>query len=272
MKRFRALGIGISGLAIALVCSGPALAKKTVIPDEEMDQVTAAGQPKSAQAKSVYGPAEAYNDQFNLIAPVIDGQNGLTALTLNNIFGENQISNGVNIQAGNSNEGQQINDFIQSWGSAKAHDAVVVEGKRGGDGGDGGRANSSGLISKSNAGNGGNGGNAAPGKIALLWEFADEISSAESKYGSATSFNHVYTNIATVFEENAQSNLTALVVNNISGFNQVANGLNISSSAISAGGDSINAGGSVATGQANVIRQFRGAPYKWWEAPTFSDR
>ena len=144
--------------------------------------------------------------------------------------------------------------------------------RRGGPGGDGGAATARGLIAKSNAGNGGNGGNAVPGKIGILWDFADEISGAESKYGPATSFNQVYTNIATTFEKNAQTNLTALVVNNISGFNQVANGLNISASDISPGGGSINPAGSVSTGQTNVIRQFRGAPYKWWEAPTFSNR
>ena len=66
----------------------------------------------------------------------------------------------------------------------------------------------------------------------------------------------------------AQSELTALTVNNILGFNQVVNGLNLSSGSDSADG-MIGAGASVGADQANISSQFRGSPNQRWKAPTF---
>ena len=262
MKRFQSVVTGIGALALVAAFATPTLAKKSVIVDAELDEVTAAGQPKIAQAHAESGTATAVNFQINVFASHIDGQKNLTALTLNNIFGENQIANGVNVQSGNNNSGSQSNGATQSWGSAKAWDHESVSGQPGGPGGS---CSALGLIAKCNAGAGGN---AAAGKQALLWEFADEIAHTESEDGPATSVNFVVTIVAGAFGENSQTNLTALTVNNVFGFNQVANGTNVSSGAVGTGIGAATAG--TATSQSNSAIQYRGAPLNWWQAPTFN--
>jgi len=263
MKRVQTWMTGLSVIALGAALATPTLAAKTVFSDEELDQVTAAGQPKIAQASVENGAAVALNFQDNMFDVEFKGQENLTALTLNNIFGENQIANGMNIQSGADNEGNQINDIIQSWGSAQAFDSVVVEGVDGGDGGGVGPCN--GIIAICTAGDGGDG---SQGTIGLQWAFADEIANAYSGNGPATSSNMVMTTMTVSFDQFAQSGLRALVVNNIVGFNQVANGLNISSGSI-IGTDINGAGVGSATNQTNTIEQWRGAPKGWSEAPTF---
>ena len=283
MKHIRALMTGVSVFALVAFLATPTFATKAVMEEEEMDEVTAAGQPKIAQAHVVGkgkgrngkvcdgcpeedpGDALAVNFQVNVFAAHLGGQEFLTALTLNNIFGENQIANNINIQAANSdfgsNSGAQTNNALQSWGSAKAWSSATAYGA------DGGAANCEafGLIAKCNA----NGGDASEAKIALLWEFADEIADASnSGRGDAIAANVVVTIIAGTFDEFAQSELTALTVNNVFGFNQVVNGLNIS------GGDIIGtgidgAGVGTTTNQNNTSAQWRGAPGGWNGAPTF---
>ena len=260
MKPFQSLLTGLSAVALVAAFATPSLAAKTIIDDEELDEVTAAGQPKIAQASTFEGTATAVNFQISVFAAHIGGQEELTALTLNNIFGENQVANGVNIQSGGSNGGLQTNTATQSWGSAKAHDYVKVAGAPGGSA----ECGALGIIAKCNA----NGGDASEGKIGLLWEFADEIADAENTFGDANAFNVVVTIVAGSFEEFAQNGLTALTVNNIFGFNQVANGLNISAGSVD--GTTIGgAGVGTATSQANTSDQWRGTPKGWTDAPTF---
>ena len=262
MKRFQTLISGLSAMALVAAFATPTLAAKTVIGDEELDEVTAAGQPKIAQAHTTEGSAAATNFQVNVFAAHIGGQEELTALTLNNIFGENQIANNVNIQAGNDNGGTQTNNATQSWGSSKAHDYVVVDGAPGGPA----ACATAGIIAKCNA----TGGDASEGKIGLLWEFADEIADSSNVLGNATSANVVINIIAGTFDEFAQSGLTALTVNNVFGFNQVANGLNISAGSVdTAGGQVGGALGGTATNQNNTSEQWRGSPKGWSDAPTF---
>ena len=273
MKRFQSLLTGISAVALVAAFAAPTLAAKQVIEDEEMDEVTAAGQPKIVMAMTESGSATAVNFQVNVFAAHIDGQSDLSALTLNNIFGENQVANGVNIQAGGGgggtagtggNSGNQSNTALQSWGSSKAWSARTTEATAGTPG----RARCAGIIAKCSA----TGGDASPGSIAIMWAFADEIAAAttndEDFESNATAANVVITIVAGALEEGSQSRLQALTVNNVFGFNQVANGTNISSGALNA--DGINAGGSVATGQGNTADQWRGAPVGWNSAPTFN--
>ena len=264
MKRFQTLMTGLSAMALVAAFATPSLAAKTVIEDEELDEVTAAGQPKIAQSYTDVGTAVSLNFQVNVFAAHMGGQEELTALTLNNIFGENQVANGVNIQSGSSatgsNSGLQTNTATQSWGSSKAHDYVKVAGAPGGSA----ECFAAGIIGKCSA----NGGNASEGKIGLLWEFADEIADAESRIGDAYANNTVVTIVAGSFDEFAQSGLTALTVNNVFGFNQVANGLNISAGPVD--GTSIGGAGiGSATDQANTSDQWRGTPKGWTDAPTF---
>ena len=128
MERFRPIMAGMCAIAVVALLTTPTFAGKTALEDEEMDQVTAAGQPKITQARTTEGTAEAVNFQVNVFAAHIGGQEELTALTLNNIFGENQVANAVNIQSGSDNEGTQANNIVQSWGSAKAHASVLAPG------------------------------------------------------------------------------------------------------------------------------------------------
>ena len=262
MKRFQSIITGISAIALVAVFAAPTFAAKTVIADEELDEVTAAGQPKIAQARTHQGTAVAVNFQVNVFAAHIGGQTGLTALTVNNIFGENQIANGVNIQSGDDNVGTQNNTATQSWGSAKAWSSDIAEGGNGGNGGEVGLC--LGIIAKCHAGDAA----AAADKIALLWEFADEIADASVTHdGDAVAVNVVVTIVAGSFDEFAQDDLWALTGNTVFGFNQVANGLNISSGSIISG--DIDAGVGSATSQANTTDQWRGSPKGWSDAPTF---
>ena len=263
MKRLQSLITGIGAVALVAAFATPTLAAKTVIDEEELDEVTAAGQPKIAQAHSLSGDyAVAVNFQVNVFAAHIGGQENLTALTLNNIFGENQVANNVNIQSGDDNSGSQSNNAVQSWGSSKAWSSEATPGAPGGPA----ACATVGIIAKCNA----QGGDASEGKIALLWEFADEIADATNELGNAIAANVVVTIVAGTFDEFAQSGLTALTVNNVFGFNQVANGLNISSGDVNTAGGTI--GGAflgTASDQANVSEQWRGSPKGWNAAPTF---
>ena len=264
MKRFQSLITGIGAIALVAAFATPTLAAKTVIEEEELDEVTAAGQPKIAQAHTIEGDlAVAVNFQVNVFAAHLGGQEELTALTLNNIFGENQVANNVNIQAANSdvgsNSGSQTNNTVQSWGSSKAWRSETVDGQAGG----AAVCATAGIIAKCNA----QGGNASEGKIALLWEFADEIADATNELGDAIAANVVITIVAGTFDEFAQSGLTALTVNNVFGFNQVANGLNISSGDLA--GTGIDGSLGTSTTQANVSEQWRGSPKGFSAAPTF---
>ena len=271
MKRFNTLMTGVSAIALVAAFATPTFAAKTVIEEEELDEVTAAGQPKIAQAyvgsngdEPGVGDATAVNFQVSVFAAHISGQEGLTALTLNNIFGENQIANNVNIQAANSdsgaNSGTQTNNATQSWGSSKAHGYVVVDGAPGGPA----VCATAGIIAKCNA----EGGDASDGKIGLLWEFADEIADSKTDIGDATSANVVITIVAGTFDEFAQTGLTALTVNNVFGFNQVANGLNISAGDLSGTGID-GAGIGTTTNQNNTSEQWRGSPKGFSGASTF---
>ena len=262
MKRFQSLITGIGAIALVAAFATPTLAAKTVIEEEELDEVTAAGQPKIAQAHTIEGDAIAVNFQVNVFAAHLGGQEFLTALTLNNIFGENQVANNVNIQSGDDNSGSQTNNAVQSWGSSKAWSSETVDGQAGG----AAACATLGIIAKCNA----QGGDASEGKIALLWEFADEITDATSELGDAIAANVVIHIVAGTFDEFAQSGLTALTVNNVFGFNQVANGLNISAGNVNTAGGTI--GGAfvgTASAQANVSEQWRGSPKGWNAAPTF---
>jgi hypothetical protein len=206
--------------------------------------------------------AVAVNFQVSVFAAHIGGQEELTALTLNNIFGENQIANNVNIQSGDDNSGTQTNNAMQSWGSSKAWSSETANGAPGGPA----ACATAGIIAKCHA----TGGDASEGKIALLWEFADEIADATNGSGDAIAANVVVTIVAGTFDEFAQSGLTALTVNNVFGFNQVANGLNISSGNVDTVGGTV--GGAflgTATNQNNTSEQWRGSPKGWNAAPTF---
>jgi hypothetical protein len=114
---------------------------------------------------------------------------------------------------------------------------------------------------------------AAQGVVSVLWAFADEIASVDKSSGdNVYATNYVDTGVTGVIEGGAQSNISALTVNNVFGLNQVANALNVASGNIGFNPLEIQAaGGASAASQTNTINQYRGAPAGWTDAPVFSN-
>ena len=137
MKVGKKVAIGLTSLALVAGGASFSFGAKAIIDDEEMDLVTAAGQPTIVQAESIDGDAVATQVNDSSITASIDtaSQSELTALTLNNVFGENQVANGTNIQGAevgvDASQGElssQDNTILQSWGSTKDLDVVATEG------------------------------------------------------------------------------------------------------------------------------------------------
>jgi hypothetical protein len=228
------------------------------------------------------------------------GQQNLRALILNNIAGENLVANGLNIVSGTSGSGgEQSNQITQSWGSVKMTDVVTVtesisvegEDADGGDGGDGEASPGSrgglciGLCGNKNtdaAGGDGGDGSTSPGTVALaaiaypIWMAADVIihiedvsidnsngtTPADVDFGVSVSKGAT---TSLVIGSEAQSDLAALVVNNVAGKNLIANAINISSGNLDFRGGAaafviVGGGASMRSEQTNVISQYRGTP------------
>lgn len=302
MSRARTLLTGMSTLALVVAFSTPGFAAKSVIADEEMDQVTAAGEPKIAMvtdSSASEGDVYSKNEQLNWFAGTLEegSQNELKAITLNNVFGENQVATGVNIQAADSgmaDGSSQDNNILQSWGSAKAFNGNSVDGVA--SYGDNNNSTNQALsneqkqkmdgvkivASDQNLDNVQNNDNtnsqvqnhaAVQGRLSVLWAFADEIASVENSNGANVyATNYVDTSITGVIEGGAQSSISALTVNNVFGLNQVANALNVASGNIAFNPLDVGAAtGASASSQTNTIQQYRGAPAGWNSAPVFSN-
>lgn len=292
MTRVHSLLTGMSTLAMVAALSAPGFAAKAVIADEDLDQVTAAGEPKIAMVsdtKAQGGDVYANNEQYNWFEGVLKegSQHELKAITLNNVFGENQVANGVNIQSatGFAEDSGQKNKILQSWGSAKATAGKKVDGVA--SHGDnisaiaqanaqaqvGNKIVASDIENKQEAEvNQTIKHSAKAGRLSVLWAFADEIASVEGSKGrNAYATNYVDTNITGVIEGGAQSNISALTVNNVFGMNQLANALNVASGDVGFSPLALTAAsGSSSANQSNTIQQYRGAPAGWTDAPVFS--
>jgi hypothetical protein len=222
------------------------------------------------------------------------GQENLRALIVNNIAGENLIANALNISStAQGTIGTQSNQITQSWGSVKITDVVTVtetvsvegEDADGGDveGSPGSRGGFCVGICASKTITTGDG-ETSPGSTALaaiaypVWMAADVIIHVEDvsiDNSNSTTPADVEFGIDVVkgsltnmtVGAGAQSNLAALVVNNVAGKNLIANAINIASGTIqNANGNQpglpiIGASGTMNTaGQSNTISQFRGTP------------
>ncbi len=70
--------------------------------------------------------------------------------------------------------------------------------------------------------------------------------------------------LGTAGELGGQTNLVALVVNNVAGLNQVANGVNLSAFGVTLDHPLTLGAGQISAGsQSNVINQYRGTPSNW---------
>ncbi|HEY3198517.1 MAG TPA: hypothetical protein VGJ57_10930 [Nitrospirales bacterium] len=274
--QYRKFLLGIGSLALALAMAIPSYAAKQVIPDQELDEVTAAGQPvvlisgnggnTDGTASDIVKRPGITDASVTQIALGIEdsSQQNLRALILNNIAGENQTGNGMNIASGSS-AGRQDNNITQSWGST--YDADIVKGTAvtatssasapGGDASCGRDA----LICKPV---GGNASASAAASAVSTPAIRRSIYSDQVLVSDGSILYAPVTVIAMDIRDTAQQGLSALIVNNVSGMNQVANGVNISGGVSTglpgAGNVSVN-GSANGGGQGNVINQFRGTPY-----------
>jgi hypothetical protein len=232
-------------------------------------------------------------------------QSELRAMVVNNVVGENQIASGINIRSGATSTGDestQSNTITQSWGAS--YDWTFAEGSL--------LATSVDAATASNSQDATGGAVSGSPKVncVLSADCGKVITSAENNVGdviggdgstsvgvlphlpltiSADKIQRVVVNstgdaivdvsemdssaISVIVDTGSQTNLAALVVNNVGGKNQVASAFNVaanSSVAIGLGSglpavvfDSTSPGfAQYGGGQSNTINQFRGTPYQ----------
>jgi hypothetical protein len=295
-------GIFFLALAAALFLAAPSFAGKSkkALSESDLDKITAAGEPTIIQVSgasvfSVTGDAslevsfeDTASSEFTLAA---DSQTELKALTVNNVVGENQLANGINIAStvgGGFGAGTaQSNDIIQSWGSVKVTDvAITTEDEESSASADATIVNVSGVVAldkcvgfscNSTADNSGQTatGAATASAVAIglavpIFMSADVIIHVEDVEVSAIDGDSEVSVSVLQDSENSltlgsdsQTTLAALVVNNISGKNQVANGINIAGGSIALNVANLGLNGAlqnVNATQSNTIQQYRGTP------------
>jgi hypothetical protein len=310
----------LAAVAILLYFAAPSFAKKA-LNEGDLDRITAAGEPTIIQVSGVTIEASSvtttdgttgaetvtggdaslevsYSDEGPSEMTLGDNaQENLRALVLNNVIGENQIGNGINIISGTSGsgtgQGGQNNSITQSWGAVKvtgvetvtveestatetaadvtqtqtqSHDDVFEDKCVGFSCNTGDQSQVQGDATASTA--------AAATTVALALAYpeymsADVIVHVEdvgifSEVGDAEMSVSVNKNAESSLSlgTGAQNTLAALVVNNVSGKNQVANGINIVGGSIRfASPMDITSGGSnMVASQSNSIQQYRGTP------------
>jgi hypothetical protein len=239
--------IGNHGLLLTIVAmlAIPSFASSESLTDHELDQITAAGEPVIVSGGNnspvTFTPA---TDIDMYVGPF--AQAGLRALVLNNVSGENQVANGANIS---SQSPLQSNTLNQNWGSVQDTTAVVIPGV-------GATAvttcPASALICTPSST-----AVTVPAVTRVLSNTADQIITAGN--GSAVLYSPA-TNIAMRLDSNSQSNLVALVVNNVSGLNQVGNAINIHGGVRLDDSIGVSSVTGQAGGQQNILTQYRGTP------------
>lgn len=256
MRARRKLMTGVGSFVIAAALAAPSFAAKQAVSDEELDLVTAAGQPAVISSSGTSSTVSFTGNTTVALGILGTSQANLRALVLNNVAGENQVANGVNIQGGNAGTAGQSNTITQSWGSINDTAFATVAGVS-----TAAPTCGSALICRVSAA-----GSTSPGVVRVLSNTADQIVNSNGGSGlSSVSYNPT-TNIALSVgldsTEGSQNSLIALVVNNVAGLNQVANGVNIAGSSVTLGGGQITlpAAGTSGGGQTNQIEQYRGTP------------
>jgi hypothetical protein len=251
--------IGLGSFVIAAAMVAPSFAAKKAVNDEELDMVTAAGQPVIIQTG---GPATVTFTPTTDIEVTIqtDAQGALRALVLNNVMGENEVANGVNISGGGAaGSGGQANNITQSWGATA--DITIVTGK-------GGAATATAvcppgtLICKVSAT-----ATAGATQRVRLTSAADNIITAET---AATVTYSPVMSMSLLMEGGSQDGLVAMVVNNVVGLNQVGNGVNVAGASANVGATGIaitNTPGPGPSGQSNVLGAWRGTPQNFTRLP-----
>lgn len=295
----RKSGIFFLALAAALFLAGPSFAGKSkkALSEDELDRITAAGEPTIIQIADVSvststGDASVevtFTDDTEADLFLSDGvQQNLRALTVNNVVGENQLANGINVTSTLGGGATQTNSIIQSWGAVKVTDVeITVTAVETAAEAEGTIINATGLIAldkcvgfacNATSDNSGQTAEADASTTAVALAIAYPVFMAadlivhldgveiESEGGDAALSVEVNksSDAILILSGTSQTDLATLVLNNVSGKNQVANGINIAN----AGGISLTSPGFVIEGiangvfsvQTNTISQYRGTP------------
>lgn len=223
------LALALAAVLTVALWSAPAFAAKALT-DEDLDVVTAAGEPKVLWANGTEtngGTVEYIDDAvFNLDIPT-DAQKGLRALTVANVVGEAQLLVNLNVvSASNEIRGTDQRNFsVQSWGSTLAIPEAVATV----DGVPGINTVANPLCTTSCTGTAKTNGNigvvAAPGAIEIGVASADVIMRADGAGARITSDQEPVFNLK--FNTNSQVDLAALFIANVVGRVQAAYNINI---------------------------------------------
>ena len=232
--------------------------------DGTLDAVSASGQTVAIATHGTDSPVTFVPVTDITLSIAGNAQDNLRALVLNNVVGENQLANGINLA---NNVGQiQSNEILQSWGGINDTGAVSVAGV-------GGNA----IAASQGCGlalvavgcrNGDTtaAASSSPGVVKALSNTSDTTISTSGNnsavlYAPVTTFT---LSLGTAGELGGQTNLVALVVNNVAGLNQVANGVNLSAFGVTLDHPLTLGAGQISAGsQSNVINQYRGTPSNW---------
>ncbi len=263
---------------VAVFVAAPSALAKKALSEDEMDLITAAGQPKIIQTGT--GSITFTDSPVNTLSLGSTAQTSLSALVLNNVAGEVQLANAINVTAALFTAGlSQANTITQSWGATKDWTASSVAGVSA-------TATSSAAASASanatcskcginRAGNAAASTSAAaaastsPGVLKVLTKYADQI--IETVSGDIFVEQNGVNTLS--LDGTSQQTLSALVVNNVVGLNQVANAINVMAQAIGANPGlpafqiSPSTEMRAAATQSNTINQFKGTPFSRPAAP-----
>jgi hypothetical protein len=261
---------------VAVFIAAPSALAKKALSEDEMDLITAAGQPKIIQTGT--GDITFTDSPVNTLSLGTDAQRTLTALVLNNVAGEVQLANALNITVVGFQNGilSQANTITQSWGATKDWTASSVAGVSATAAASAAASASSsascskcGIVRAGNAAASTSAAAAAstsPGVLKVLTKYADQI--VETVSGDVFVEQNGTQTLA--LDSTSQQQLAALIVNNVVGLSQVANAVNIlaNQTLLNAGGTTLNAT-FFANGQSqnNTITQYRGTPFSRPAAP-----
>lgn len=273
--------LGLVALVAVFLAAPSAMAKKA-LSEDEMDLITAAGQPKIIQSDGLSSSITFSDTPVYTLSLGTDSQTKLSALAVNNVVGEVELANAVNVASGFNfqNNTSQSNTITQSWGATKDWTSSTVAGVSAtATAAASASAVNTATCFKCGINKTGNATAAAaaaaaastsPGVVKILTKYADQI--VESSGDFSPVFVHQNGALTLDIEGNAQNTLSALLVNNVVGLNQVGNAVNVVGGGISAnpglpafanGPFSANAGLS----QTNAITQYRGTPLSRPVAP-----
>jgi hypothetical protein len=261
---------------VAVFVAAPGALAKKALTEDEMDLITAAGQPKIIQTGT--GDITFTDSPVNTLSLGTDAQRTLTALVLNNVAGEVQLANALNITVVGFQNGilSQDNTITQSWGATKDWTASSVAGVSATAASSAAAsASSAATCSKCGINRAGNAAastaaaaaaSTSPGVLKVLTKYADQI--VETVSGDV--FVEQNGNQTLSLDSGSQQQMAALVVNNVVGLSQVANAVNVlaNQTLMNVGGTTLNAA-FFANGQsqANTITQYRGTPFSRPAAP-----